>query len=245
MPSTRRLWERREQILALELYLRTAFGRIHNKNADIIALAGQINRTPSAVALKMSNFAALDTSIHQSGMGNYSQADAALWAEFMSAPSTFLDNVASWTQPAPSTNPAFEADFEVREGQEEYRTVKVRRNQSYFRKIIMASYNERCAVTDLADPKLLIASHIKPWSRDKEARLDPRNGILLNPLHDRAFDSGLITFGDDLSLIVSKRLDLPDDLKSLFLNRRLKPPSRLSPDLQYIRYHREEIFEKS
>ncbi len=52
---------------------------------------------------------------------------------------------------------------------------------------------------------LLVASHIIPWSRNEEHRLDPLNGIALNSLHDKAFDAGLITFDENFRLeVISK-----------------------------------------
>jgi predicted restriction endonuclease len=44
----------------------------------------------------------------------------------------------------------------------------------------------------LTNPQLLVASHIVPWSEDASNRLNPKNGLSLNPLHDRAFDRHLM-----------------------------------------------------
>lgn len=70
--------------------------------------------------------------------------------------------------------------------------VKVRVNQSFFRRRILSAYNFRCCVTGLATQPLLSASHIVPWAEDAENRLNPRNGLCLNALHDRAFDRHLM-----------------------------------------------------
>ena len=49
-----------------------------------------------------------------------------------------------------------------------------------------------------ADPALLRASHIVPWSDcNDELRLDVHNGLLLSALWDAAFDPGLVSFADD------------------------------------------------
>ena len=57
----------------------------------------------------------------------------------------------------------------------------------------MEYWDSKCAVTGLAIPELLKASHIKPWkdSTDEE-RLDIFNGLLLAPHLDAAFDRGFI-----------------------------------------------------
>ncbi len=61
-------------------------------------------------------------------------------------------------------------------------------------------------MSGLDDPRLLIASHIVPWKKDKANRLNPRNGLCLSAFHDRAFDQGLITVMPDLKIRVSKSL---------------------------------------
>ena len=65
--------------------------------------------------------------------------------------------------------------------------------------MIVAAYDERCALSGMSDRRLLVASHISRWADDQVRRLDPTNGIRLNPLLDRAFETGLIAFGDDLA----------------------------------------------
>ena len=67
-------------------------------------------------------------------------------------------------------------------------------------------YPNRCALTGLPIRELLIASHILPWSGYEAERLNVRNGIALNRLHDAAFDQGLIAFDDDLRLLLSSHL---------------------------------------
>lgn len=241
----RKNWTRPEQVRALELYLRTPFGLIHRGNPDIVKLANMIGRTPSALSLKMANFAALDPTIHQKGMGNYSKSDGEIWAEFFAAPSSFLSQIPN-LNPSYEQNPQKRDDFsyEFREGVDVERTVKARKNQSYFREMLFASYEGKCALTNIAQPELLNASHIKPWAVDTESRLDPRNGILLNALHDRAFDRGLITFEDDLTLIVSKHLDMPEMSRPFFEGKSLIRPKRFAPDPAFLAYHRDQEFEK-
>ncbi|MHB1495004.1 MAG: HNH endonuclease [Acidithiobacillus sp.] len=51
----------------------------------------------------------------------------------------------------------------------------------------------------------LIASHINPWQVDAKNRLNPRNGCCLSMLHDKAFDAGIITIAEDMTVLVSRR----------------------------------------
>ena len=89
------------------------------------------------------------------------------------------------------------------------RLVVQRVGQDLFRQGLFEYWEGRCAVTGLAVPELLRASHIKPWAdceTDAE-RLDVFNGLLLAPHLDAAFDRAFITVGDDGSIVVSSALD--------------------------------------
>jgi len=76
-------WQEDELLLTLHLYCRTAFGKLHNRNPDVIQLAEVIGRTVNAVALKATKLASLDQSIPQTGMSNTNKADRALWNAFI------------------------------------------------------------------------------------------------------------------------------------------------------------------
>jgi putative restriction endonuclease len=105
-----------------------------------------------------------------------------------------------------------------------------------------------CCITGLKVRKLLVASHIKPWSADKENRLNPRNGLCLNALHDKAFDTGLITVTPDFRVKVSNVIsDLVqnDTLKKFFLDYHDKSiiiPERFTPNPVFLEYHSQEIY---
>lgn len=71
---------------------------------------------------------------------------------------------------------------------------------------MLSAYNNACAITRIKINEFLVASHIKPWVKDENNRLNPHNGICLNSIHDRAFDRGLITIGRDYKIIISSRL---------------------------------------
>ena len=89
-------WHRDEIILALELYFELRPGEIHARNPRIIALSEILNklpiytnrpdavrfRNPNGVALKLSNFLAIDPAYHGSGMASYSKLDKNIFDEF-------------------------------------------------------------------------------------------------------------------------------------------------------------------
>jgi putative restriction endonuclease len=80
----RRRWSEEETRQALQLYLRTPFGQLHDRNPEIVALAKKIDRTPSSVAMKLGNFASLDPKITRTGrkgLCNASAQDRLIWRE--------------------------------------------------------------------------------------------------------------------------------------------------------------------
>lgn len=85
--------------------------------------------------------------------------------------------------------------------------VRQRVGQALFREMLMEYWDGKCAVTGLAVPELLRASHAKPWKDSTDAeRLDVYNGLLLAVHLDALFDSGRITFQDDGSAKLSARM---------------------------------------
>jgi len=125
---------------------------------------------------------------------------------------------------------------------------KQRRGQQYFREIVLNNYDGQCAVTGLPIRELLIASHILPWSGYENERLNIRNGICLNRLHDAAFDQGLIAFDDEMRMLLSSRLHqaLPNDSITVsftaYEHQALKiPADGIHPDIAFLAKHREKF----
>jgi len=133
-----------------------------------------------------------------------------------------------------------------KKGKERERVVKTRVNQSFFRSSILTSYNNTCCISGLKKPSLLIAGHIVPWAEDHENRLNPRNGLCLNSLHDKAFENGLITITPDYKINVSKELKKKPSpaVKNYFLKyegRKIGLPSRFLPDPKFLEHHNEKF----
>lgn len=252
MPNVR--WTANELKLAFYLYCQLPFGRLHQRNPDIVQLASRLGRTPSSVAMKLVNFASLDPAITgtgRKGLSGASKLDRAVWDQFQGdweglvdecsallvlPGDVGLDHVLSVTEPA--------ANYvgETREAQ-----VRVRVRQSFFRKAVLASYGGKCCMSGVREPRLLLASHIVPWSIDTANRLNPSNGLCLSALHDRAFDQGLIALSDELTVLVSDQLKAHSDVftrSSLAALERseIALPERFVPAGELIRWHRENVF---
>lgn len=123
--------------------------------------------------------------------------------------------------------------------------VAQRRGQDNYRNRQLELWGGACAVTRIRDLVLIRASHAKPWSTkgitDAE-RLDPYNGLSLSALWDAAFDSGLVTFGDDGHAIYSVELSM-EARNALETSAQL--PIAFDPKhLPYMRHHRQIVFNK-
>lgn len=245
-------WTRQQTLAALHVYFQLPFGQLHLKNPRIVELASWIGRTPGAVALKLVNFASLDPQVRasgRSGMGHASHLDEAIWMEL----DTDWDAVATEaTKHFDEYGEAHGAHFgsdvadefpELVEGKTALATVKVRLNQARFRRAILASYNARCCISGLAEPRLLVASHIVPWSMDTHNRLNPRNGLCLSALHDKAYDIGLITVLPNFTVRVSRQfMDSDCDGFSqtsiaAFDGQRINMPERFGPNPAFLKAH--------
>ena len=123
------------------------------------------------------------------------------------------------------------------------RLVVQRVGQHIFRRGLLEYWDGRCAITGLAEPELLRASHIKPWAAcDTDAeRLDIFNGLLLAPHLDAAFDAGFITVAKDGVVLVSNTLP-PDARSALGLDGQLTTRGLHRSHWSYLELHQSKIF---
>ena len=249
-------WTQEQIKLAFHLYCQLPYGRIHGRNPEIVALAKVMGRTADAVAMKMLNIASLDPAITgsgRSGLGNASALDRTVWDEFhadwerLAVECQLLRQ--QWNAPAIDEseleNETLMPDDFTGETRQVLTTQRIK--QHFFRRAVLSSYRGRCCMSGLSDTRLLIASHIVPWSRDKANRLNPSNGLCLSAIHDRAFDKGLITLSDDFQIMVSEALKRGDDrfVKEVLLpldGQMIEPPERFAPQSEFIAWHRHQIF---
>ncbi len=249
-------WTKEQLKLAFHLYCQLPFGRLHSRNPEIIQLAKLIGRTPGAVAMKLVNFASLDpaiTSTGRAGLGNAGALDKEVWAEFhadwekLAIECEMLRRNLDHAQPVVADESGELLVPEDYSGETRRVVTEQRIKQNFFRRAVLSSYRGRCCMSGLSEPRLLVASHIVPWSKDKANRLNPSNGLCLSAIHDKAFDKGLITLDDDLQIIISESLKQRNEafLQSVFLpleGRRIELPERFTPDLEFIARHRAEEF---
>lgn len=225
------------------------------RTPEVIKLAGLIDRTPGAVAMKLSNFASLDpaiTSTGRKGLEGASNLDREIWDEFhadweaLAVESELLRRKLD-TDAQPMDDSEEQLVPEDFTGETRKVVTEQRIKQTFFRRAVLSSYRGRCCMSGLSEPRLLIASHIVPWSKDKANRLNPSNGLCLSAIHDRAFDKGLVTLTDDFKIVVSEELMRN---KETFVVEVLQPldgtrielPERFAPQLEFIAWHRRVHF---
>jgi putative restriction endonuclease len=259
IPSRR--WTEKETILALFLYFQLPFGKIDSGTPEIQKLASAIGRTSNSVAMKLGNFASLDPKITGSGrrgLTGASKQDRQLYAKF-SADWTLLVTEAEllWSETVAHSSPT--SKDEVRDVQSEYQfqkhfdastsqaIVPRRIGQNFFRRAVIANFEEQCCITGLSEPRLLIASHIRPWHADEHNRHNPANGLLLSATFDRAFDCGLISADQNKCLHISRQLlehtgERTRSFFEPFSGTRLRPAARLEPDPEFLDWHFTNVF---
>ena len=251
-------WTRPQTLAALHVYLQLSFGQLHQRNPKLIELANWIGRTPGSVALKLVSLASLDPVIvasGRSGMGNASALDKQIWQELHANwDDVALEAAAEYeslarqhgTQPDQDLLDVLPPDDEVailEEGKTRSATVQVRVNQARFRRAVLSSYNATCCISGLQHEKLVIASHIVPWSEDTQNRLNPQNGLCLSALKDRAYDQGLITVLPDFTVRVAPHLKASKGdsfiTESLlrFDRQPMRLPERFSPSPTFLARH--------
>lgn len=258
------LWTRDQTLIAFRLYCSLPFGKLNHRTPEIVELAERLGRTPSSVSMKACNFARLDP-MHQArgvkGLPHGARLEEVIWNEFREdsdaiaseAESIYESLVQSGDISPSKPVSADESSIELPTGPTETeRTVRARRVQGFFRRAVLSGYGHRCALTGLAIPELLNASHIIPWATpgSEQHRADPTNGLCLNALHDRAFDRGLISFDENHRLLVSPALaedTAPDGLgrfaDAFTPQTPLILPERFAPSPEALAYHREAVFQ--
>ncbi|MCW7507029.1 HNH endonuclease [Leptospira levettii] len=249
-------WTREETIIAFNVYCKIPFNRSSKSNPIIIKYAKIIGRSPSALNMKIGNFGRLDPNLRERGivgLGNGSKLDEIIWNEF----NENWESLAYESELliAKYQNRTIEENFDegldsIPLGKEKEVMIKSRINQAFFRSSVLSSYDLKCCITGLSVPELLVASHIVPWSRDEKNRLNPRNGLCLNSLHDSAFDKGFITITPDFKIKISNSLNdyINDkaylDMFKQYENQTINLPEKFLPSKEFLDFHFDQIFRK-
>ncbi len=254
--AERKLWTRDELILALNLYLKLPFGKLHSGTPEIIHLANLIGRTAGSVAMRLNNFASVDPYHQQRGIAGLSggrRQVEPIWNEFINNKDELLfesERILAEKEHIRIEDKFSDAlkGIEHLKGEYKLREVKTRVNQNVFRQIVIANYSGKCAISGIDIPDLLLASHILPWSKNEKERLNPENGICLSPLYDRAYDKGYIGINEKFEILLSRELkkkhkeQYHEKYFAALVGSKIIMPKKYYPKKDFLQYHMDKIF---
>lgn len=257
--TSRRLWTKEELILAFNLYLKLPFGKMHKRTPEIIDLAILLDRTPSSVGMRLGNFASVDPYHQERGVGGLKggmNQVKPIWDEFFHNQEELIflsEQILAQKENTSIDNKYRDILFDLKglKGETVAREVKTRVNQSVFRQMVLINYATKCAITGINIPELLLASHIIPWSKNENERLNPENGICLSALYDKAFDKGLIGINQNYKVVFSANLKKKKESSfysthfASIENLKIINPIKYLPKKEFLEYHLDKIFDRS
>lgn len=245
-------WTREEEIIVLDLYCKIPFKSSSKNNPEVIKIANLIGRSPSAVNMKIGNFGSFDNRLKEQGivgLSNASKLDKEIFHEFNGK----WDELAYESKKLIAKyngEQILDNYKDIPNGYEKETLIKQRVHQQFFRQAVLASYNGACCITGLSNPELLVASHIKPWKDStSNEKTDPKNGLCLNSLYDKAFDRGFITISDKYEIIVSNKIrdicngESVDKFFNILKGHKINLPEKFLPQKEYLQYHNDCIYE--
>ena len=259
----KRKWTEEEATLALCLYYEIPTSKHDKATKEVQELASLLNRSVGSVVFKLGNLKSLDSNADGTGFTHGANIDKVVWNRYLKNPAKLFEDrdwilanyfadAASERNPSYGLNEAEEMKLEKElDFSEEDKTKlqKWREQQWAFRLSLLKGYGEHCCISGVSNKDFLIASHIVPWSVDKENRLNPQNGLLLNVFLDKAFDKGYITIkSHDFTVSVCNKITDPELQKRLtpIQGFRIHLPSNIKryPGKEFLEYHNDVIFRR-
>lgn len=239
--------------MALYAYCIIPFNKVTDSNPLIHELAGLLNRSSAAVKMKIGNFGSFDPKLQQnniSGLINVSRIDREVWNHYSQ----------NWSQ-LPIDTAKIVAQLQTKGATEFHNLIDIANNpnldstsidhtttsrigQQFFRQSVLSAYSCQCCISGIHEATLLEACHISPWSEDTPNRLNPANGLCLNPLFHVLFDKLYISISPDYVLHISTQLmERCDPANSTYgylmekNNSKIILPSRFLPDKNLLAIH--------
>jgi putative restriction endonuclease len=119
-----------------------------------------------------------------------------------------------------------------------------------FRRTVLRAYGERCAITGLRlingnGRAEVDAAHIRPVEKNGPDIVS--NGLALSGTAHWMFDRGLISLTDDLEILVSRRVNDQESVRTLINQTgRACPPHRVleRPHPHFLQWHRDHCFKQ-
>lgn len=205
-------WTREETVVAFNVYCKIPFKSCSKTHPMIIKYANILGRSPSALNMKVGNIGRLDPDLKEQGITGLihgAKMEEEVWNEFYGNPEYLAYEserlIAEFAKQSieQSSNIAVE---DLPQGVEREMIVRQRVNQSFFRSAVMSAYNFQCCISGVGNPALLETCHIVDWAKDNKNRINPRNGLCMNPFFHKAYDKHLLTITPDYTILISEEL---------------------------------------
>lgn len=205
-------WNREETIVAFNVYCKIPFQSSSKNNPTVIQYAKILDRSPSALSMKIGNIGRLDPDLQAKGIVGLSHGaklEEEIWKEFYEDPEGFIYEseklISLFSKQSIEVSAEIETD-DLPKGIERETIVRRRINQSFFRMAVISSYNYRCCISGVGNKELLEACHIVDWVQDADNRTNPKNGLCMNSFFHKAYDKYLLGITPDLKIIISEEL---------------------------------------
>jgi len=120
---------------------------------------------------------------------------------------------------------------------------KARKGQGKYRESLL-NLCPFCPITMVSDERILIASHIKPWSKSSDfEKKDPLNGFMFTPTFDYLFDRGFLSFTNDKKTKLSPFLSKRTYAKIGVSDNKIITTLPIEGRETYLEYHRDKVFQ--
>lgn len=242
-------WTREQTIVAFNLYCKIPFKDCRKTHPLIVKYAEIIGRSPSALNMKIGNIGRLDPKLREKnivGLSHGAKIEEEIWEEFYNNPDELSFEIECIIAKYKHQEIEDYANLDVGSlpnGKERMALVKQRIGQSFFRSVVMCSYDFRCCISGIGNTELLDACHIVGWSEDCYSRSNPENGLCLNPFFHKAYDRFLIAITPDYNIVVSdemidktKEESFRSYLEGL-QNKKISMPNRFFPKREFLDIH--------
>lgn len=226
-------WTDEEMILTLYIYLTHNHNELYKSSKFLTDFCERLNRytgnirTTSSIEMRISNYKAVDANYLKNGLDNVGKKVKQIWdnyhdkinylksrydlfvnktmLEITSEAQKELEEIDNTIINSYSNINLSEKDAYIE------LLINVRNNsiQKVFKNNLIMEFNQKCALCNINNKDLLIASHILPYSkcRNKKNMINHNNGLLLCPMHDALFDKKYISFNVNGNIVINSKID--------------------------------------
>lgn len=252
-------WTEEQITVVLYEYCRRPFGQFSGTKPFIVELGRLLGRTPGAIVRKVGNLAHFDPQMKArgvGGLGHTGKLDEVIWNRYfghwdqLGYDAELILAKLKEKKLEESLEESMSIDLSaLPKGGDRKQEIKRRINQDFFRKTVLSSYNYKCCITGINNPKLLQSCHIIGWSENEENRTNPQNGLCLNIFFHKAYDENLLGISPDYEVFVSEKIfgDKPNYVDDTTINylqhynkKKILLPKRFLPDKDFLASHFEK-----